>query len=271
MITPSQDVIDISVIIPTFHREEQLAEAMASVLCQRDVSLELIVVDDSAEGSARDTAASLHDPRVRYFLRPEPSNGRPALARNDGAAQARGRYFYFLDDDDLLVQGTLATLSAALDAAPAAGMAFGVIAPFGAHEAALRENQRYFTEARRKAGKLTASCLLSAYLTFRDTILVCSACMVRRTAFTAAGGFDADILICEDSELMARIARSNGHVFVDDIVVRYRTGAPSLMNALARHDEKLRSSYERIQEKYRQENGLLRFAAMKLWARVVFR
>jgi glycosyltransferase involved in cell wall biosynthesis len=265
------DNIDISIIIPTFHRETQLVEAMTSVLSQRDVALELIVVDDSAEGSARDAAASLSDPRVRYFARSEPSNGRPARARNDGAACAQGRYLYFLDDDDILEQGTLATLSAALDAAPGAGLAFGVVTPFGANEGLLRHNQAYFADARRIALKLRGPRQLSAYLTFKSTILVCSACMVRRAAFVAVGGFDAGIPVCEDTELMARIDQSSGHVFVDHPVVRYRTGAPSLMNALAEGDEKLQVSYQRIQEKYRQANGLMQFVAMKIWARIMLR
>jgi glycosyltransferase involved in cell wall biosynthesis len=261
--------MDVSIVIPTFHRETQLVEAMASVLCQRGVSLQLIVVDDSAEGSAWRAAASLDDPRVQYLARSEPSNGRPALARNDGAALSRGRYLYFLDDDDVLEPGALATLSAALDSAPSAGLAFGVVTPFGMDAAALRHNRQYFMEARRKARLLRRPRELSAYLTFRGTILVCSACMVRRTAFAAVGGFDANIPICEDTELMARIAHSTAHVFVDASVVRYRTGAPSLMNALSEGDEKLRLSYKRIQGKYRQANGWLQFATMKAWARIV--
>jgi glycosyltransferase involved in cell wall biosynthesis len=261
--------MDVSIVIPTFHRETQLVEAMLSVLCQRGVSLELIVVDDSAEGSARHAAASLNDPRVQYLVRHVPSNGRPALARNDGAALAQGRYLYFLDDDDVLESGALAILSAALDSAPLAGLAFGVVTPFGKDATQLRHNQKYFMEARRKARILRRSRQLSAYLTFRNTILVCSACMVRRTAFAAAGGFDEHIPVCEDTELMARIAHSTGHVFVDASVVRYRTGAPSLMNALTEGDEKLGLSYKRIQGKYRQANGWLQFASMKVWSRIV--
>ena len=117
--------IDISVVIPTFHREAQVVEAIHSVLAQRNVSLEVIVVDDSAEGSARDAVVSVKDARVHYQLRPEPSGGRPALARNDGAKSARGRYLYFLDDDDMLEPDTLLEMSKALDATPTAGMAFG--------------------------------------------------------------------------------------------------------------------------------------------------
>ena len=91
------DPVDVSVIIPTHHRERELLEAISSVLLQRGVALEIIVVDDSAEGSARQAVATLSDKRVSYVLRAEPSKGRPARARNDGAALARGRYLYFLD------------------------------------------------------------------------------------------------------------------------------------------------------------------------------
>lgn len=193
------------------------------------------------------------------------------MVRNDGAMLAKGRYLYFLDDDDMLETDTLLTLSKALDAAPTAGMAFGVISPFGLDPEVLLHNQRYFAEARRIARKLKGRHQLSACLTFRSAIMVCSAGMARRTAFAAVGGFDADIPICEDSELWARVAEGRGHVFVDSPIVRYRTGAPSMMHNLAENDEKLHVSYRRIHGKYRQAHGLLRFMAMKFWARVILR
>src|SRR5580704_7354785 len=136
--TMSKMDLDVSVIVPTYHRERELLDAINSVRSQTGVAFEIIVVDDSPEGSARDTVASVNDPRVRYVLRPDPSKGRPAKVRNDGAKLARGRYLYFLDDDDMLEAGTLAELSRALDAAPGAGMAFGVISPFGVNEDVLR-------------------------------------------------------------------------------------------------------------------------------------
>ncbi len=263
--------VDVSVIIPTFHREQQLLESIKSVQSQRGVAFEIIVVDDSAEGSAKNGVASLADPRIRYLSRPIPSNGRPARVRNDGASIARGRYLYFLDDDDLLEPDVLAAMSQALDAAPEAGMAFGVISPFGVDEALLQHNRQYFAEARRIAQKLRGRRQLSAYQTFRGAVLVCSAGMARRSAFDRVGGFDPNIPICEDAEFWARIAQGRGHVFIDRTVVRYRTGAPSMMNSLVENDEKLRVSRRLIQAKYRQANGMLMFIAMKLWARLIFR
>jgi glycosyltransferase involved in cell wall biosynthesis len=265
--------IDVSVVIPTCHREREVLEAIDSVLRQRGVALEVIVVDDSVEGSAQAVVSAIgdHDPRVRYVRRAEPSRGRPALARNDGAALAQGRYLHFLDDDDLLEPDVLASLSHALDEAPAVGMAFGVVTPFGDDEAVLRKQEAYFVEARRIARKLRGRRQLSACLTFRDAVLVCSAGMARRTAFVAVGGFDPGIAVCEDADLWARVSDARGHVFIDRSVVRYRTGAPSLMHNLSQDDERLHASYRRIQEKYRLANGLPQFLALKLWARAILR
>jgi glycosyltransferase involved in cell wall biosynthesis len=265
------DQIDISVIIPTYHREAQLLEAIGSVLRQNGVAFEIIVVDDSAEASARDAVASMGESRVQYIQRAEPSHGLPGLVRNDGAKVSRGRYLYFLDDDDMLESDTLAVMSKALDAAPAAGMAFGAVEPFGNDEAKLRHNQAYFNEARRIARRLSGAGELSARLVFRPSILVNSACMARRSAFFSVGGYDPDVSVCEDADLFGRIAHATDYVYIDKTVVRYRTGAPSLMHNLADEDEKLHLSYRRIQGKYRLAQGLLKFLALKIWVRAVLK
>jgi glycosyltransferase involved in cell wall biosynthesis len=263
--------IDISVIIPTYRREKILPEAICSVLAQQGVTFEIIVVDDSPEGSARAAVESFGDPRVSYLPRTPPSGGRPARVRNHGAELAQGRYLHFLDDDDVLEPNALRMLSRALEARPAAGMAFGAIEPFGPDTAQLEHHRRYFKEASRIAARLRGGHQLSASLLFRPTVLVNSACMARRQAFIDAGGFDADIPVCEDADLWARIAHATGYVYLDQPVVRYRTGAPSLMHNLAEDDEKLHVSYRIIQAKYRRDRGLLRYLGMKLWARAILR
>jgi GT2 family glycosyltransferase len=263
--------IDISVVIPTFRREKQLLEAIDSVLSQQGVTLEVIVVDDSPDGSARSAVETVTDPRVHYIQRPEPSRGRPAQVRNDGGRAAKGRYLHFLDDDDMLEPGALSALSAALDADPKAGMAFGVIVPFGLDEVKLRHHRQYFAAARRKAARLRGARQLSASLLFCPSVLVNSACMCRREAFVAVGGFDTEIAVCEDADFWARIAHATGFVFLDRPIVRYRTGAASMMHNLAENDEKLHVSYRSIQNKYREAHGLLQFLAMKIWARAILR
>ena len=261
--------VSVSVIIPTFHREVLLLEAIGSVLRQSGVTLQVIVVDDSGQATAREAVESVGDERLVYLARAKPSGGRPALARNEGASIAQGRFLYFLDDDDLMEPGTLSALVAALEAEPTAGMAFGVIEPFGDDLAVLSSERRYFSKARHIAQRLRGAREFSARLVFLTTIIVNSACMARRTAFVASGGYDAEIPICEDTELWARIVQAAGYIFVDRPVVRYRTGAPSLMHNLAANDEKLRISYRRIHDKYRRAHGVLNFLVMKFWTRVV--
>jgi GT2 family glycosyltransferase len=262
---------DVTIVVPTYHREAELLEALESVLSQGGVTLQVFVVDDSPDQSARAAVESITDPRLFYLARREPSGGRPALVRNEGGSKAQGRYIYFLDDDDILVAGTLRAMVEALDAAPAAGMAFGVIEPFGTDEAVLRSERGYFGKARRIARSLSGRRELGARLAFLPSIIVNSACMVRRTAFQSSGGYDAEIPICEDAEFYGRIAAATGFVFIDQPVVRYRTGKPSLMHNLAPNDEKLHISYRRIQSKYRHAHGVMNFLAMKLWTRAILR
>lgn len=262
---------DVSVIIPTFRREREVLEAISSVIAQRGVSLEVFVLDDSPDGSARAAVATVTDPRLRYQSMAQPSGGRPALVRNAGARQAGGRYLYFLDDDDILEEGTLAAMVQALDARPDAAMAFGVITPFGEDPQRLAQQQAYFAGARARARRLRAGWQLAACLVFRPAVLVNSACMARRAAFEAAGGFDAQIPVCEDADLWSRLAAAQGFVFLDRSVVRYRTGAPSLMHNLAHDDARLHASYAAIQAGFRRSQGRFTALAMKLWARHLLR
>jgi GT2 family glycosyltransferase len=159
----------------------------------------------------------------------------------------------------------------ALDAAPAAGMAFGAVEPFGNDPDILRHEVRYFSSGRQIARRLSGPRELGARLVFLPPIFVNSACMARRTAFALVGGYDGEIPVCEDADLWGRIANSTGYVFVDRPVVRYRTGESSLMHNLAAGDARLHLSYRRIQEKYRRAHGLLNFLVMKFWARAIWR
>ena len=93
-----------SVIVPTYNRARLLREALASVMAQTHRDFEVIVVDDGSTDNTPSAVAELGE-RV-HFLRQ--LNQGPGAARNRGAAQATGRYFAFLDSDDLWFPWTLA-------------------------------------------------------------------------------------------------------------------------------------------------------------------
>src|SRR5689334_11963277 len=56
----------VSVVVATFHREQMVVEAVRSALAQPGVLVEVLVMDDSADGSARAPIGAIGDPRVHY-------------------------------------------------------------------------------------------------------------------------------------------------------------------------------------------------------------
>jgi glycosyltransferase involved in cell wall biosynthesis len=92
-----------STIIPTINRST-LSRAVHSVLDQdfEMEDFEVIVVNDS--GSLLPEMDWMHSAHVRVI---DTNRHERSVARNTGAAIARGRYLHFLDDDDLLLPGAL--------------------------------------------------------------------------------------------------------------------------------------------------------------------
>jgi glycosyltransferase involved in cell wall biosynthesis len=92
-------VPDVSVIVPTRDRADQLGRTLRSVLQQRGVDLELIVVDDGSTDRTARLLSRIGDSRVRVMENATPLG--ESGARNRGIAESRGRWIAFLDDDDL--------------------------------------------------------------------------------------------------------------------------------------------------------------------------
>ena len=89
----------VSVIIPTTGRPKLVLRALASVLGQTHGEAEVIVVVDGPNPETIAALGGIADPRTTRTGRTPESIG-PGPARNIGAAQARGEWIAFLDDDD---------------------------------------------------------------------------------------------------------------------------------------------------------------------------
>ncbi len=88
-----------SIILPVFNRGHLISTAIESVLNQKIEDWELIVIDD---GSTDNTSAVVQrfqqkDTRVKYLFQ---ENAERSAARNNGIAQACGKYICFIDSDD---------------------------------------------------------------------------------------------------------------------------------------------------------------------------
>jgi glycosyltransferase involved in cell wall biosynthesis len=91
---------EVSVVIPTCNRWGLLStHALPSALGQRDVDLEVIVVDDGSTDETWGKLSMLEEPRL-HLLRNSGSRG-VAGARNTGIEAVKSAWVAFLDDDDL--------------------------------------------------------------------------------------------------------------------------------------------------------------------------
>ena len=89
----------ISTIIPTIGRAT-LSQAVQSVIDQQSCSVEfeIIVVNDS--GQPLPKMSWMEAPNLQII---DTNHRERSVARNAGAAIARGKYLHFLDDDDRLL------------------------------------------------------------------------------------------------------------------------------------------------------------------------
>jgi glycosyltransferase involved in cell wall biosynthesis len=263
--------LDVSVIIPTFRRPELLKEAILSALAQENVRVEVVVVDDSPEGSARSVIDAIADQRITYVKNDPPSGGKPALVRNAGWPKARGRFIHFLDDDDRVASGFYAAAVKALEANPDRGVVFGRIEPFGGDEQSMPHERAFFKSAARRAqlaAKVGGRLWMVANLLFADTVLVNSACILRRECVAALGGYDAQMPLNEDVEFYCRAIRRFGFVFLHQTVLHYRILPSSLMHGRASNDG-IVETYRRMYAQYRATHGVFELFAMKIFSRTV--
>jgi glycosyltransferase involved in cell wall biosynthesis len=106
----------VTVVIPTHNRAALVGRAIRSVLAQRDVSVDLIVVDDGSRDDTPAVLAAITDPRLTV-IRHDAALG-VAETRNDGIARAVAPWVAFLDDDDLWAPTKLARQVAAIEGDP---------------------------------------------------------------------------------------------------------------------------------------------------------
>ena len=103
-------MIKVSIIVPIYNVEKQLAKCLDSLLNQTLKDIQIILVNDGSEDSSAEIAKKyvVKDPdRVLYF---EKENGGLSDARNYGLKYATGEYISFVDSDDYITENLYTNL-----------------------------------------------------------------------------------------------------------------------------------------------------------------
>lgn len=98
MRSSKKEIVNFSIILPTYNRADMVVSAIESILIQSYKNWELIIIDD---GSKDNTKAAINrfsnNDNIKYIY--QDNLGR-STARNNGIEQANGDWICFIDSDD---------------------------------------------------------------------------------------------------------------------------------------------------------------------------
>ncbi|TYL39511.1 glycosyl transferase family 2 [Natronococcus pandeyae] len=261
----------VSVIIPTYNREETVSRAIDSVLAQTVDTVEVVVVDDGSTDDTEDVLESYDDERVRPIY--HETNQGANVARNTGIEHARGKYVAFLDSDD---EWRAEKLEAQLDVlekrssewvAAYCDFTFELTSPvdrlrgLAASVLSRADDQAQMEGGEELIGEILAD---NVHTGAGSTLLV------RTDVAREVGGFDETLDRFQDPEFVLRILDVGKLAYVDEpLVVREETGTPPA-DTIRQADEQYLSLYDDEVTRFEEDGYQIRSSHDLVLAKTYF-
>lgn len=245
----------VSVVIPTYYRNQLLREAIESVIAQAYEPIELVVVDDSGTGHARPVIDAYRD-RIDIVLK-LPENRGWSGANTAGIKAATGEYIQLLDDDDRLRPGKLTETAAVLEQNPDVGVSYCGVIETGEGRMPPKPHVRgdILTDALRFR---TYPVWTGSMLIERDVLMECLP--------LAGAGESHDLSVpLGDSDLKIALAKRTAFEYVEECLVVYRRHASRRWTGHKRF-QKIRANV-RFREALYAQYPEIRRAVLREWCR----
>lgn len=192
----------ISIIIPTFNRIDFLKKAIASVQKQTYKNYELIIVDDGSTDKTSEFLETLCD--IKIITQ---ENTGVAAARNAGIKIASGEYIAFLDSDDIWLEHKLKTQVEWLESNPS-------IKWVHSNELWFRDGQE--VKQLKKHQKGGADQFLQC---IKECVISPSTVVIHKDLLAQVGGFDEEMVVCEDYDLWLKLTSIYEVGFIEDALI----------------------------------------------------
>ena len=206
--------LKVSVIIPTYNREEFLPGAIDSVLKQSYRNFELIIVDDGSTDKTKNII-DRYNGKLTYLYQ---DNKGVAAARNRGIAASRHALIAFLDSDDRFASKKLEMQVEAMEQNPSV-MISHTQEKWYRRGKFLNQKKKH----RKESGNLFKRCLELCAVGM-------STIMARKELFNEVGFFDESLPCCEDYDLWLRVSVNFPFLLVDEPLTIKNGGRPDQLS-----------------------------------------
>jgi glycosyltransferase involved in cell wall biosynthesis len=217
--------MQISVVMPAFNAERFLPEAIESVLAQTWKGFELIILDDGSWDSTREIAQSyaLRDSRVRVESH---ANMGIAATLNKGLALSTGEWVVQMHADDVMMPNRLERQLAFVAEHPELAAASSWIEHINAEGKVIASGN---------SPLVTHAAVQKVFIANELIGVSHSACILRKSAVQAVGGYREQFRVNEDIDLWSRLLEHGYKILVQpECLLEYRIHAGSASIARAR-------------------------------------
>jgi glycosyltransferase involved in cell wall biosynthesis len=205
----------ISVIIPTYNREQFVKQTIDSVIAQNYTPIEIIVSDDGSTDNTIGVVKKFGD-KVKIILKPPYCHNQGSSGtRNRGILASTQPYICFLDSDDYLLPGHLIKMMNIFSTNSEIGFTFCRIAEIRTFEQGDLMRKWSFD-------KITPLDIKHPVVT-RHKILQTNGFLLKMEVFEVAGLFKESYKMGEDGDMWMRISELFEGAFSDHYGIAYRS------------------------------------------------